>query len=119
MLSRFVSKKTVKLVSNKSLRFLAVTPQVRNFQSPPGSEAARNPGALDQCITTYKDPRFKLDLKPLNWREGQWRTFTTDHAGMVIIISLCFSVVVLAVVFISVITYTDVTLRYIITYFYC
>jgi len=75
-----------KLASRPLVRITRVVPlsflQARNFQSPKGYPG----GALDGAIGVYKDPNFKLDLKPYEWRDGQWKTYT--HLPSIIVWSL-------------------------------
>ena len=46
--------------------------QIRQFQSDSMRES---PGFLDSLIGTYDDPNYTLDLKPEEWREGQYKHY--------------------------------------------
>lgn len=62
---------------------LSIPPQQRAFQSPKVTRETE--GALDKVIGAYADPRYKLDLKPYEFRDGQYKTYSTHHKPLWII----------------------------------
>ena len=67
-------------ISNKIGMFQV---QKRNFQSPSEQNTY---GFFDSVRGAYEDPRYSLDIKPGEYRDGQLRYWTTDNMGFFIVI---------------------------------
>lgn len=94
-----------KLASRPILRLTSIRPlyyfQIRRFQSPKGDPGSQ----LNIQVGIYKDPRFMLDLKPYEWRDGQWKTWTPLPA--LIVWSLAVYVVVTGIIALVAYSLTD------------
>ena len=59
---------------------------VRFMQSPKNH---KHPGFLDSLIGAYEDPRFRIDLKPLEFRDGQFKYYYSHRLGTQILAFVC------------------------------
>lgn len=61
---------------------------MRGFQSP---TRQNNYGFFDFVGNRYDDPRYPLDLKVGEWRDGQLKYWITDNPGAFFAISIAIS----------------------------
>lgn len=77
----------------KRVPSIPLSNQVRYLQSPTKRD---HPGFLDSLAEVYTHPKYMLDLKPYEYREGQLNFYTTMHLGMIICIVVCSTPILLA-----------------------
>lgn len=67
------TKRFIPLVNYVLRAKIGISPQLRNLQSPKITPETQS--VLDRVTGVYSDPKYKLDLKPLEFRDGQYKTY--------------------------------------------
>jgi hypothetical protein len=74
-----------------------IVPIKRFYQSEKSWEHPDQVGYFDTLAGVYEDPNFTVDLRPFEWREGQYLHYISEIGIMIlcvpaiIVICLCFS----------------------------